>query len=109
MSARDRRALDEILARCRMIREFTAYGKDAFLGSPERQEATYRCFEVIGEATRRLPESLRKAWPKVPWKEMMDLRNELIHEYDQVNPQEVWEAVQKRLPRIEHSVGRVRA
>lgn len=108
MSARDRLSLDEIMERCRMIREFTAYGKEAFLASRESQEATYRCFEVIGEASRRLPESLRKAWPKVPWQEMMDLRNDLIHEYDRVIPDEVWRAVERKLPVIEKTVSRVR-
>src|SRR5580658_3074923 len=108
MSVRERLALDEILSRCRLIREFTAYGKVAFLNSRESQEATYRCFEVMGEAARRLPISLHKEWPKVPWKEMMNLRNDLIHDYDQVIPEEIWKAVEYKLPVIEKTISRVR-
>lgn len=108
MSARLRLPLDEIMSRCRLIREFTADGKAAFLASRQSQEATYRCFELIGEAARRIPDSVRKAWPKVPWQEMMDLRNELIHDYDQVVPEEIWAAVERKLPGFEKTVSKVR-
>jgi|SRR5580658_5844805 uncharacterized protein with HEPN domain len=108
MTARDRVTLSEISERCRMIHEFTATGKEAFLGSRLAQEATIRCFEVIGEATRRLPDSLKRSWPKVPWEDMSELRNVLIHEYDRIDPEEVWRAIVEKLPVIEKTVGRVR-
>ncbi|MFH1539237.1 MAG: DUF86 domain-containing protein [bacterium] len=43
--------------------------------------AVIRAIEVIGEATKNLPESFRKKYPEIPWKDMAGMRDKLIHEY----------------------------
>jgi uncharacterized protein with HEPN domain len=108
MTARDQQSILQILERCHWIREFTIVGKSAFLASREKQEATVRCLEVIGEASRRISAPTRRAWPKVPWEDMAELRNLLIHEYESVKPSEVWSTVERVIPQIEKTVGRIR-
>lgn len=43
--------------------------------------AVVRAFEIIGEAAKKVPLSVRKRHPKVPWKQMAGMRDKLIHEY----------------------------
>lgn len=98
----------QILERCRLVQEFTSVGREAFLTSRLSQEATIRCLEVIGEATRRISDATKRAWPKVPWRDVAELRNTLIHQYEAVTPLEVWNTATRIVPRIELWVGRIR-
>ncbi|HYA41817.1 MAG TPA: DUF86 domain-containing protein [Syntrophobacteraceae bacterium] len=52
---------------------------------------------VIGEAARRVPSYIRGLYPEIPWREMGDLRNVVIHEYFGVDLQIVWETIQDDL------------
>ena len=64
--------------------------------------ALVRLLEVLGEAARRVPGDFRNRYPDVPWRDTSDLRNRLIHGYDQINLDLVWEVVEKDLePLIE--------
>jgi hypothetical protein len=47
--------------------------------------AVVRALEIVGEATKHLPESLRKQYPEIPWKDMAGMRDRIIHGYDAVN------------------------
>ncbi|MDC7226034.1 MAG: DUF86 domain-containing protein [Spirochaetales bacterium] len=64
------------------------------------QFAVIRCLEVIGEATKRLPEELRAANPKIPWRSMAGMRDRLIHGYDVVDSEIVWITVTKTIPEL---------
>ena len=56
------------------------------------QDALIRCLEVLGEATKRLSQNCRDRHPEVPWRAMAGMRDLLIHAYDRVDLEEVWEA-----------------
>jgi uncharacterized protein with HEPN domain len=62
--------------------------------------AVVRALEIIGEATTKLPESLKNKYPKIPWREISGMRNKLIHEYFGVNLRVVWDTVEKDIPNI---------
>jgi uncharacterized protein with HEPN domain len=62
--------------------------------------AVIRSLEVIGEATKKLPTSLKDSHPDVPWKQMAGMRDKLIHEYFGIDQQMVWQAVEKHIPEI---------
>ena len=59
-----------------------------------------RKFEIIGEATKKIPETMRKRHPKVPWKEMAGMRDRLIHFYFGVDNELVWKTIKKRIPEV---------
>ena len=48
-------------------------------------DATIRNFEIIGEATKHLPQTIKRKYPEIPWKAMAGMRDKLIHEYFGVN------------------------
>jgi uncharacterized protein with HEPN domain len=60
--------------------------------------ARVRLLEVIGEASARVPEEFRSRHAAVPWPDIADLRNRLIHGYDAVNFDMVWAIVRDDLP-----------
>ena len=55
-----------------------------------------RVAELIGEAATRLPEELRDAWPEVPWRPMISMRNWLIHGYDGIDAEILWDVLDLR-------------
>jgi uncharacterized protein with HEPN domain len=60
--------------------------------------ALVRLLEIMGEAAARVPQADRDRFPNVPWRDVVDLRNRLIHGYDTVNFDILWAIVQHDLP-----------
>jgi len=73
---------------------------EGFRQDDKAMYAVIRAFEIIGEASRQIPEDMRIANPEVPWREMAGMRNKLTHEYFGVNTEVVWRTVQEDLPVI---------
>lgn len=59
-----------------------------------------RALEIVGEATKRLPMSLRDQYPTIPWKDMAGMRDIIIHGYDRVNLKIVWKVVTQDIPQV---------
>jgi len=55
--------------------------------------AVTRAIEIIGEATKKIPVSLRNKYPQIPWKDMAGMRDKLIHEYFGVDVDVLWKTV----------------
>ena len=60
--------------------------------------ATCRLLEMMGEAAYQLPGSSRESLPEVPWKQLTGLRHRLVHAYDKLNFDIIWEIVTADLP-----------
>lgn len=69
--------------------------------------ALVRALEIIGEATKRLPESLRAQYPGIPWRGMAGMRDRIIHGYDNVDLRIVWDVVQKDIPEIKPQIQKI--
>lgn len=62
--------------------------------------ALVRLLEIIGEAENRISEDLRNRHPEIPWAQIISLRNRLIHGYDSVDMDILWEILQKDIPSL---------
>jgi uncharacterized protein with HEPN domain len=62
--------------------------------------ALVRLMEVIGEAATRVPEDFRRRYPEVPWRDVADLRNRLIHGYDAIDFDRLWTIIEQDLPTL---------
>lgn len=95
--------LQDILDSIIKIEEYTtnkAVTKSEFLEDVQNQDSVLRRLEIIGEASKKIPLSFRQKHPQIPWKAIAGLRDVLIHGYDQVNIQRVWQVIIKDLPKL---------
>ena len=61
-------------------------------------DAVVRNITVVGEAARYIPDEIVSRYPDVPWLEMRDIRNVVVHEYFGVSLDILWETTQRDLP-----------
>ena len=78
--------------------------KDDFLKNVPIQDAVVRRIEIIGEAIRNLPSDLKKENKNVPWQDIMDMRNKIIHQYFGVDLELVWEVTKKDIPQLKDQI-----
>ena len=80
---------------------------EEFLSNSLLQDGVIRQLEVMGEAARNLSEDLRNEYPKIPWRQMISLRNRMIHAYFNVNLQIIWEIIQGDIPNLKQETKHV--
>jgi len=101
---RDKLYLEDILTAIKKIESYTTSGHRSFSESPLIQDAVIRNFEIIGEATKRLSDSIRGQYPNIPWRNVAGFRDILIHDYDRVGLEEVWSVVERDLPNLRQNI-----
>ena len=93
--------LRDILAAVEEILAFTEdMDFEAFAADARTQKAVLADFAIIGEAAGHLPEDLCNAHPGIPWQDMRDMRNFVVHAYFSVEPGVVWETIKSDLPKL---------
>ncbi|MGK7910839.1 MAG: DUF86 domain-containing protein [Synechococcus sp.] len=55
---------------------------------------------IVAEAARRVSEAKRQSLPNISWQEINGMRNRLVHEYDDVNLDIVWNVIQSEIPTL---------
>ena len=98
---RDRAVLLDIVRAAELILEFSA-GMDetAFLNDVKTQSAILHQLLVMGEAVKRLSSDFRADHPQIPWSLIAGMRDILIHGYDIVDLEEVWQTVVMDVPEL---------
>ncbi|MGB3310905.1 MAG: HepT-like ribonuclease domain-containing protein [Nodosilinea sp.] len=69
-----------------------------FLEDIQLQDSVIRRILVIAEAARRISEPTRQSLPQISWQEINGMRNRLVHGYDDINIDIVWNVVQSEIP-----------
>ncbi len=93
--------LDDILEAMGAIESFVEGMEfEEFKMDDKTSSAVIRKFEIIGEATKNLPENVKRENPELPWKEMAGMRDKLIHFYFGIKYDLVWHTLKDVLPTI---------
>ncbi len=74
--------------------------KEQLDNNEEKKAAILYEMIVIGEATKRLSEGFRLRHSEIPWKDIAGMRDILAHQYDRVNLETLWDAIQKDVPEL---------
>lgn len=97
------RYLRDILENLERVEAFTAEGYAAFAADDKTQYAVIRAYEIIGEAAKRLASDLLAQQPTVNWQRIKGFRDFLIHNYDKVDLQYLWVAIED-IPHLKAAV-----
>ena len=82
-------------------------GFDAFVADDKTASAVVRKLEIIGEATKNVPDPIRQKYPHVPWRDMAGMRDRIIHAYFDVNYSIVWNILKNRIPTLQPIIAQI--
>lgn len=101
MPRSDDSVIVDIVDAARCIGEFLLeVDQSGFMQDREKQSAVLHQLMVLGEAVKRLSTDFREAHADVPWSNIAAMRDRLIHLYDDVDLQVVWDAATEDVPKL---------
>ena len=77
---------------------------EQFLADEKTSFAVIRALEIIGEATKNIPQTIKENYPDIPWKEMAGIRDKLIHDYFGVDLEVVWNTATEDLLELKEKI-----
>ncbi len=95
---------DIVLAINRALGFIHGYDADRFFSDKRTQWAVYSQVIVIGEAARRISRQFQNEHPELPWAEMTGMRNKLVHDYDDIDWELVWDTLVNDLPKLRGTI-----
>ena len=97
--------LEDILESCQKIKKYTKdYSYDDFLNDDKTIDAVVRNFTIIGEACSKIEPDFKSVNPQIQWREIKDFRNRIVHDYNGINYEVVWEIIIKYIDELEFQI-----
>ncbi|MDH5718944.1 MAG: DUF86 domain-containing protein [Spirochaetia bacterium] len=88
-------SIDEILNYTKDITVFDDYNSDI-----KTMRAVERNLEIIGEAVKKIPDSIKKEHQNIDWRKIAGLRDVLIHGYSDIDNEIIWEVIHEKIPKL---------
>lgn len=100
--------LEDISEAISKIGRYTAgHTRETLAADEKTLDAVIRNLEVIGEATKNIPDDVRASYPEVEWRRIAGLRDILIHQYFGIDQDIVWDILQNKLPTLATQIKRI--
>jgi len=103
---KDQKRLQDILDAIKAIEAYSVSSYDQFVEDHKTQEAILYNLIVIGEAANQISEEFQEKHCTIPWSSMIGTRNIIVHGYDQVKLQIVWEILQHDLDHLKLEIAK---
>jgi uncharacterized protein with HEPN domain len=101
--------LDDIIESIQKIKIYTSgLLLDDFLKDDKTIDAVIRNFEIIGEASNRIPDEIRNKFQLVNWHRIRGFRNRIVHDYMGIDYEIVWEIIEKDLEELKNKIQEIR-
>ena len=71
---------------------------DDFMQDDKTIDAVVRNFEIIGEASNRIPDDFKTEHPEIEWRRIIGFRNRIIHEYFGIDYENLWRIKNENIP-----------
>lgn len=92
--------LDILTEARKLVNRFAGAKREEFDSSEERQYTAFWSIAVMGEAAGKISQEFREAHPDIPWREMIGIRNVLVHNYAHIDLDIVWGVITYSAPRL---------
>ena len=104
----DKLYLDDLFTAMNRIAEYIdGYNFNQFKKDHKTVDAVVRNFEIIGEASKNVSETLKTKHPEIPWQEMYYLRNRVMHEYFGIDYEIIWDVAKNYLPENTQQIDKI--
>ena len=103
----DRFYLVHILECIRNIEDDTAGGKPSLLGNRTFRDAVMRNLHLLAESSKRVSDPFKAAHPEIPWKPVARFRNVAVHDYFEIDYDEIWNIIAEDLPPLKAQISRI--
>ncbi|OLO26626.1 DUF86 domain-containing protein [Alkalihalophilus pseudofirmus] len=80
---------------------------DEFVDNDLVSDAVIKNILVIGEATKNIPDQIRKQNPQIEWRKIAGMRDMMIHGYFSINYRIVWDVVQNKIPTLKQQIKKI--
>lgn len=74
--------------------------ESSFATDLKTQSAVLYHITIMGEAVKQLSSEIREQNPHIPWKQIAGMRDKCVHDYRQINIQQVWSVTQIDIPEV---------
>ena len=91
----------------RILKYSNGLNYDDLIKNEMAVDAIVRNFEIIGEAAKFIPEEFKNKYQELPLKEMVGMRNILIHDYLGINYKFIWQTIQEDLPELKKTITKI--
>ena len=97
--------LQDILTSISRIEEYVhGMTPETFTKNEKTIDAVVRNLEIIGQAARNIPSEIVTKYPEIPWKEMVSMRNKVLHEYFGVDAEILWKTVREDMRQLKKQI-----
>lgn len=80
---------------------------EEFNRDEKTQYAVIRTLEIIGEASKKIPQEIKSNYSDIPWKQISGIRDILIHEYFGINTKIIWKTIKEDLPFLKEKISKI--
>lgn len=96
--------LKDILDEIALIEKYSVKGEDTFQRDELIQTWMIHHLQIIGEAANKLSENLKNKYPTVQWRDIISMRNFIVHQYFGVDLEEIWNTVIYDVPDLKNNI-----